>query len=166
MTNLSSVNYHWKLEAVTALKEINYRTAFPAPVLSSSPWCLAVSFLPQFMPPNQSLLKKNILFSLQILWEWAVGGKQMENAFVYIKLWNVQEASSIPHPELQVWAYTFGGRKGVICILWGDWGCGQGTNGLLLTTVHQAGSTVESGKQTMEVTRQADGAKKLKKRKK
>lgn len=122
MTNLSSVNYHWKLEVVAAFKEINYRTAFPAPVLSSSPCCLAVSFLPQFMPPNQSLLKKNILFSLQILWEIAVGGKQMENAFVYIKLWHVQEASSTPHPELQVWAYAFGGRKGVICILWGDWG--------------------------------------------
>lgn len=75
------------------------------------------------MPLNQNLLKKNILLSLQILWEIAVtvGGKQMENAFVYIKLWHVQEASSTPHPELRVWAQASGGRKGVICILWGDW---------------------------------------------
>jgi len=30
-----------------------------------------------------------------------VGGKQMENAFVYIKIQHVQEASSTPCPELQ-----------------------------------------------------------------
>lgn len=35
---------------------------------------------------NHNLIKKNILLSLQILWEIAVavGGKQMENALVYI----------------------------------------------------------------------------------
>lgn len=112
-----------KIRGCYSFRETNYRIAFPAPVLPLSPCCLAISFLSQFMPLHQNLLKKNILLSLQILWEIAVtvGGKQMENAFVYIKLWHVQEASSTPHPELRVWAQASGGRKGVICILWGDW---------------------------------------------